>query len=266
MKTPRPSAGPIPLRRARILVTNDDGIAAHGLRLLARIARSLSDDVWVVAPEVEQSAASHSLTVRAPLRVGKLGPRRFAVNGTPTDCVLLAVGQLMADRIPDLVLSGVNQGGNLAEDVSYSGTVAAASQATVMGIRGIALSQITRPQHPVKWSTAEHFAPDLLRRLAKESWGRDVMLNVNFPDRVTGAVTGIEITQQGRRRQIERVTESFDPYGEPYYWIGSPRAEGTGARGASDIDAVARGAVSVTPLNLNLTDRSTVRRLKNAFR
>jgi 5'-nucleotidase len=165
------------------------------------------------------------------------------------------------------VLSGINHGGNLAEDISYSGTVAAASQATFMGIRGIALSQINRPQHPIKWSTAEQFAPDLLRRLAGQDWKRDVMINVNFPDRVASAVSGIEVTRQGRRRQIESVTESFDPFGEPYYWIGSPRAEGVERNRASvsDIDAAARGAVTVTPLNLNLTDRATAARLKAAF-
>ncbi len=163
------------------------------------------------------------------------------------------------------MLSGINQGGNLAEDVSYSGTVAAASQATVMGIRGIALSQITRPEHPVKWSTAEHFAGDVIRRLVKQEWKRDVLINVNFPDRIVSAVLGIEVTRQGHRRQIERVTESCDPYGEPYYWIGSPREHGSGANGSADIDAAARGAVSVTPLNLNLTDRATVSRLRKAF-
>jgi len=265
LKKTRHLVGPLDLKRARILVTNDDGVGAQGLRLLVRIARTLSNDVWVVAPEVEQSAASHSLTARVPLRVNKLGARRFSVNGTPTDCVLLAVGQLMADRVPDLVLSGINHGGNLAEDISHSGTVAAAFQATVMGIRGIALSQIHRPQHPIKWSTAEHFAPDLLRRLAREDWKRDVLMNINFPDRVAAAVSGIEITGQGRRRQIERVTESFDPYGEPYYWIGSPRAEGSGRASTADIDVAARGAVSVTPLNLNLTDRATATRLRKVF-
>ncbi len=265
MKIPRHCEGPLVLKQARILVTNDDGIGAQGLRLLVRIARSLCNDVWVVAPEVEQSAASHSLTVRAPLRVNKLGARRFSVNGTPTDCVLLAVGQLLGDRIPDLVLSGINQGSNLAEDVSHSGTVAAAFQAAAMGIRGIALSQIRRRQHPIKWSTAEHFAPDLLRRLTRENWKRDVLININFPDRVVSAVSGIEITRQGRRRQIERVTESFDPYGEPYYWIGSPRSDGSGRASTSDIDAALRGAVSVTPLNLNLTDRATAARLRKAF-
>lgn len=265
MKKPHHRQSPLVLERARILVTNDDGIGAQGLRLLVRIAKSLSNDVWVVAPEAEQSAASHSLTARQPLRVNKMGPRRFSVSGTPTDCVLLAVGQLLSDHVPDLVLSGVNHGGNLAEDISHSGTVAAAFQATVMGIRGIALSQLHRPQHPIRWSTAEEFAPDLLRRLAKVDWKRDVLININFPDRVASAVTGIEVTRQGRRRQIERVTESFDPFGDPYYWIGSPREEGAGRKGTSDIDAAARGAVSVTPLNLNLTDRATAAQLRKVL-
>lgn len=257
--------GALALEKARILVTNDDGVGARGLRLLARIARGLSGDVWIIAPEAEQSAASHSLTVRAPLRVNKLGPRRFSVNGTPTDCVLLAIGQILADRAPDLVLSGINQGGNLAEDISHSGTVAAALQATVMGIRGIALSQITRPRRPVDWSTAEHFTPRVLKVLAQAPWKRDVMVNVNFPDRPASRVAGIEVTRQGRRRRIEEVTESFDPFGEPYYWIGSPRADGAGRRGNADIDATARGAVSVTPLNLDLTDRAMAASLRKAF-
>ncbi len=252
------------LARARILVTNDDGIGAQGLRVLARVARSLCKDVWVVAPEAEQSAASHSLTVRTPLRVRKLGPRRFAVNGTPTDCVLVAVGQVLADRQPDLVLSGINHGGNLAEDISHSGTVSAARQAATMGIRGIAFSQVTRPDRPIKWATAEHFAPGIVRRLAAVPWPADVLVNVNFPDRVQGAVTGIEVTSQGRRFQREQVTEAFDPFGQPYYWIGSPRREKPG-KGQSDIGAALRGAVSVTPLKLDLTDRAALRRLAAAF-
>ena len=257
-------AASLDLKRARILVTNDDGIGAQGLRILARIARALSPDVWVVAPEVEQSAASHSLTVRTPLRVNRLAARRFAVSGTPTDCVLVAVGQILGQRPPDLVLSGINQGGNLAEDISHSGTVAAAMQAAVMGIPGIAFSQIISPQHPVRWSTAEHFAPDLVRRLASVPWKHDVLINVNFPDRPAGNVTGIEVTRQGRRRQIERITESFDPFGQAYYWIGSPRKEEAGASRA-DVDAAARGAVSVTPLNLDLTDRAAARVLRSVF-
>lgn len=258
------SARPVPLDRARILVTNDDGIGAQGLKILARIARALSPDVWVVAPEVEQSAASHSLTVRTPLRVQRHGPRRFSVSGTPTDCVLIAIGEIMGERAPDLVLSGINHGGNMAEDISHSGTVAAAMQATVMGIPGIAFSLIVQPERPAKWATAEHFAPRIIRNLASRPWKRDVVINVNFPDRVQSAVTGIEVARQGRRRQIERVTEAIDPFGRPYYWIGSPRKEGQG-KGETDLDVTARGAVAVTPLNLDLTDRAEMRALAKVF-
>lgn len=252
------------LARARILVTNDDGIGAQGLRILARIARTLSRDVWIVAPETEQSAASHSLTVRTPLRIRKLGPRRFAVDGTPTDCVLIAIGHVMADREPDLVLSGINHGGNLAEDISHSGTVAAARQAATMGIRGIALSQVSQPGRPVKWATAEHFAPGIIRRLAAAEWSADILMNVNFPDRVQGTVTGIEVTRQGRRFNREQVTESFDPFGQPYYWLGSPRRDRHGG-GKGDLEASQRGAVTITPLKLDLTERSTLRALSRAF-
>lgn len=253
-----------PLERTRILVTNDDGIDARGIKILARIARTLSKDVWVVAPETEQSAASHSLTVRTPLRLRRLGPRRFAVNGTPTDCVLIAVGKVMEDHPPDLVLSGINQGGNMAEDISHSGTVAGAMQAVFMGIRGIALSLITTPAGPPRWSTAEQFAPRVIRKLAAEPWRRDVMMNVNFPDRAPDEVTGIEAALRGRRRHVERITEAFDPFGQPYYWIGSPRKEGQG-KGRTDTDVCARGAVSVTPLNLHFTDRAQLRALHKVF-
>lgn len=257
--------GPLALANARILVTNDDGIGAQGLKILARIARTLSRDVWVVAPEVEQSAASHSLTVRTPLRVHRHAPRRFAVTGTPTDCVLIAVGEIMRDRAPDLVLSGINHGGNMAEDINHSGTVAAAMQAVVMGIPGIAFSLIVTPEHPAKWATAEHYAPQIIRKLGARPWKRDVVMNVNFPDRVQSAVTGIEAATQGRRRQIERVTEAVDPFGRQYYWIGSPRKEGPG-RGTTDLEVTGRGAVAVTALSMNLTDRAETRALTGVFR
>lgn len=258
------TSAPIDLQKSRILVTNDDGIDAHGLKLLSRIARSLSRDVWVVAPETQQSAASHSLTVRTPLRVSRHGRRRFAVSGTPTDCVLLAVGKILADRRPDLILSGINHGSNLAEDISHSGTVAAAIQASMMGIAGIAFSQVFKPGHPVKWSTAEHFAPDIIHRLVRAGWRRDVLINVNFPDRIVSGVTGIVVARQGRRRHVDQITESRDPFGEPYYWIGSPRAEENG-RAAADHMASARGAVTITPLALDLTDRATSLRLRAAL-
>ena len=255
---------PPSLKNARILVSNDDGINAPGLKSLVRIAKCLTDDVWTVAPETEQSTAGHSLTVRSPLRIRKVSSRRFAVTGTPSDCVLLAVCHLLKDRPPDLVLSGVNEGANLAEDITHSGTVAAAMEATLLGIPAIALSQMRERDHPVKWPTVEHFGPRLVRKLYRIPKPREVLFNINFPDLPPSEVTGIEITRQGRRRQAEVITAATDPRNEPYYWLGGPRRNAASGRG-SDLTAVSAGAISVTPLDLDLTDGKMVRALKRAF-
>jgi 5'-nucleotidase len=252
------------LSTARILVSNDDGVHAPGIKVLEKIARTISKDVWVVAPEAEQSAAGHSLTIRRPLRVRQLSRRRFAVDGTPTDAVLLGINHVMKGRKPDLVLSGVNRGANLGEDVTYSGTVAAAMEATILGVPSIAFSQYYSPDHPVRWSTAEHWAPEIIRRVTGIGWGRNVLMNVNFPDVHADKVTGIEITRQGKRKIGDELSERFDPRGEPYIWIGAQRAEERSTPG-TDIEAVVRGAVSVTPLCVDLTDRDTMRALATTF-
>jgi len=168
----------------RILLTNDDGIEAEGLECLEKIARTLSDDVWVVAPQTEQSAKGRGITLTEPLRVNKLGDKRFAVTGTPTDCVILAVNDLMPEK-PDLVLSGVNRGHNVGEDVSYSGTVAGALQGMAFGIRSIALSQSLERFHDdvvAHWETAEAFAPGIIAKLLEQKWEDGVVMNVNFPN------------------------------------------------------------------------------------
>ena len=252
------------LSAARVLLSNDDGIHAPGLKLLARIMRPLVRELWVVAPEEEQSAASHSLTLRRPLRVRKLSPRRFAVSGTPTDAVLLAVSRVMKGRRPDLVLSGINRGANLGEDVTYSGTVAAAMEATLLGIPAVALSQVAADGHPVKWATAEHHLPTALKRLTAAGWPAEILININFPNVLAPQVTGIEITRQGRRKLGGGIVDGVDPRGEPYFWIGPQRSEGPGLRG-SDLDAVAHGAISVTPLSLDLTYRPTLAHLRRAL-
>ncbi|HEU0069967.1 MAG TPA: 5'/3'-nucleotidase SurE [Alphaproteobacteria bacterium] len=248
----------------RILIANDDGIQSAGIKALTRVAQTITDDVWVVAPEVEQSAASHSLTVRRPLRVKKLAPRRFAVDGTPTDCVMLAVLQILEDKAPDLVLSGFNNGSNLAEDIAHSGTVAAASMGAVLGIRSMALSQVTTLGQKTKWSTSETLAPDLIRKLLKADWARDSLININFPDLVTASVKGIWVTCQGRRRVRETITESSDPFGRPYFWIGGPRTEKSTSK-VSDITAINEGAVSVTPLRLDLTQEKMLSGLRKVL-
>lgn len=245
------------LSGARILVSNDDGIHAEGLAILEEVARSLSDDVWVVAPEVERSGAGHALTIHSPLRVDRWGEQRFSVSGTPTDCVLLAVNHILADRKPDLVLSGVNRGANLGEDVHYSGTVAAAMEGTLLGLRAIALSQLFDNQTDAPFAVARHHAADLIRRVCARPWNRNVLISVNFPDCPPEAVSGIETTRQGKRKIGDHIQERVDPRGRPYVWIGAQRSEDRWKPG-TDLEAVFRGAISITPLCVDMTDSTTI--------
>jgi 5'-nucleotidase len=255
---------PIDLGKARILISNDDGIQAPGLKLLAKVARSLCRDVWVVAPEQEQSGASHSLTLHRPLRVRKVGPRRYAVDGTPTDCVLLAVNQIMRDRRPNLMLSGINAGGNLGEDVTYSGTVAAAMEATLLDVPSIAFSQHYTNGGKIKWATAAAYAPEVIRRLTTQPWPRQTLVNVNFPDVVPEGVAGITATAQGRRKIGDNLSERIDPRGRPYYWIGPMRDESPTKPG-TDLCAVLEGRVSLTPVYLDLTNTTALSELRKVF-
>lgn len=255
----------IPLEKARILVTNDDGIHAPGLSVLTRIARSLSDDVWVVAPETEQSATSHSLTLRRPLRTRKHDPKRFSVDGTPTDCVLVAYREIMAKRPPDLVLSGINHGANLGEDVTYSGTVAAAMEAAILGLRAIAFSQVRQESGKISWGTAEHFGPDIVRRVMTLDWPGDLLLNVNFPAASLDAVSGIRACRQGRRDAGTTITKGADPSGRPYLWIGNFLSDASSEPG-TDLAAVLDNAIAITPLHLDLTHKDSLTKLEEVFR
>ena len=252
------------LASARILVSNDDGSEAPGIKLLEKIAGELSSDVWVVAPEQEQSGASHSLTTRRPLRMREVGPRRYVVDGTPTDCILLAAKRLFRDRLPDLVLSGINAGGNLGEDLIYSGTVAAAMEAALLGIPAIALSQYYRDGEATSWATAAAFAPDIIRRLARHPWPPDTLVNVNFPAVAPGGARGVAVTSQGRRALSDSLTERLDPRGRPYYWIGPIREAGS-AQPGTDLAAIAEDRVSVTPVFLDLTNRTALAGFREAF-
>jgi len=260
---------PIELSTARILISKDDGIEAPGLKLLTKVARTLSRDVWVVAPEMEQSGASHSLTLHRPLRVRKLGPRRFAVDGTPTDCVMLAVNVILKGKRPHLVLSGVNAGGNMGEDMTYSGTVAAAMEATLLDLPAIALSQHIVDDRPPHWATAERYAPEVIRRLAALPWPLHTLVNVNFPPIPPERVTGIAAVSQGRRKIGDNLDARIDPRGRAYYWIGPMHEETPGASDLTgpdtDLGAVAAGKVSVTPIFLDLTHQPTLATLKRAF-
>jgi 5'-nucleotidase len=254
----------IDLGKARILVSNDDGIAAPGLELLEKIARDLAADVWVVAPEQEQSGASHSLTTRRPLRLREIAPQRYAVDGTPTDCVMLATRYLLKDRPPDLVLSGINAGSNVGEDLTYSGTVAAAMEATLLDIPAIALSQGFVDGAAIPWATAAHFTPEVIRRLTRLAWPAHTLINVNFPVVPPQEVRGIAPTSQGKRAIADNLTRRLDPRGRPYYWIGPMRENGNAEPG-TDLAAISDRQVSVTPIYLDLTNIPVLAALKKVF-
>ena len=253
------------LARARILIANDDGVRAPGIKLLEKVARTLSKDVWVVAPESEQSAVAHSLTLRRPLRIHKLGAKRYCVDGTPTDSVLLAIQEIMKDKKPDLLLSGINAGGNLADDVTYSGTVAAAIEGAILGVPSIALSQHVLGDHKLQWKTAEAWAAKAIRAVTAIGWPHDALININFPDMPAGKVKGMALVAQGRHKLGDEITKRTDPRGRPYYWIGSLRIEDKGEKG-TDLEAVTNGLVSITPLGLDLTHRAGLARMAKHFK
>ncbi|MEM6538274.1 MAG: 5'/3'-nucleotidase SurE [Pseudomonadota bacterium] len=249
----------------RILCSNDDGIHARGLESLEKIARELSDDVWVVAPQEEQSGAARALTLAHPIRIRKYDDQRFAVSGTPTDAVMMAVTQLMKDKKPDLVLSGVNNGQNVAEDVTFSGTIAAALQGMTLGIPSIALSMTRFTRHSAAWGTSEKFGPPIIKRLMEKGWPPDVVMNVNFPACEPEDVKGIEVTEQGRRDQFQLfVEEREDLRGGTYYWFGFTGKLSDPPNG-SDLRAIYNGRISITPLHLALTHDATRNDLGESF-
>ena len=242
----------------RILCTNDDGILAHGLECLVRAAKAIGD-VTVVAPDREQSATSHSLTLHHPLRPVSRGDRRFQVDGTPTDCVMLAVEALMDDR-PDFVLSGVNHGQNMGEDVLYSGTVAAAMEGLALGIPSIAISfaggdlraDVTRLDEQV-----EVLIPLLRHLTSLRPFPADTLLNINLPPISPDQMGGVRLTRLGRRVYSNSIQPMRDPWGREIYWIGGGDISWQGPSD-SDFQAISDGFVSVTPLHLDLTHRDVL--------
>jgi len=252
----------------RILCTNDDGIHAPGLNIVEQIARALSDDVWVVAPELDQSGVSHSLSLNDPLRLREVGPRHFAVRGTPTDCVIMGSRHILGAKLPDLVLSGVNKGRNVAEDVVYSGTIAGALEGTILGLPSFALSQefSTESRSKPYWDTALQFGPQILRKVIDAGVPRNTVINVNFPACPPDSVQGIAVSAQGRRdAQAAVIDERADGRGIPYYWISFTRGSSTPGHG-TDLEALAQKKISVTPLKLDLTDEPALTRLALSLR
>lgn len=249
----------------RILLTNDDGIHAPGLLALETIARTLSDDVWIVAPETDQSGLSHSLTLSSPLRLRRIEEKRYALSGTPTDCVIMGVKRLMPEA-PDLVLSGVNAGQNICDDVSYSGTVAGAIEGAMLGMTSIALSQAYKPDsgRETPWETAKHHGPSVIRKLLSVERPKGVLFNVNFPALEPEAVTGVEVTRQGKLDYNLSFDERRDGRGFPYFWLNFGRQVGPEIEG-SDVGALLAGRISVTPLHLDLTHHALRASMQSLF-
>lgn len=252
----------------RILLTNDDGVRARGLSVLERIARSVSDDVWTVAPAEEQSGKGRSLTLSDPVRIRRIDDRRHAVAGTPTDSVMMALAEVMKDARPDLILSGVNRGANLAEDVSYSGTVSAAMEGALAGIRSIAFSQVidrTRLDEFDLFDAAAGWGERVLRTLIDAPMAPRTLFNVNFPALPAAEVKGVRVVAQGLRDygrlKLDRRT---DPRGNPYFWFGLASVPQTPAH-ATDVEAVIDGHIAVTPLHLDLTHHASLNALAGAF-
>lgn len=249
----------------RILVTNDDGIHADGLAVLEGIARTLSDDVWVVAPETEQSGAGHSLTMHQPLRLREVDSRHFAVSGTPTDCVLMAVLQIMPDHRPDLLLSGINRGLNVAEDVTYSGTIAAAMEGALLDIPSIAFSTSFKNADAIDWDAPKQFAPSIIRTLLGGGWPKGNLMNVNFPGLDAASVAGVKVCPQGRRKIGEKLHKKLDPKGRPYYWIGGPGTDPYDDLPGADYMQLQKGFITVTPLCMDLTNYPLLERFRERF-
>ena len=247
---------PSSLKNARIVVSNDDGVDADGIKVLERVARTFSDDVWVVAPDRQHSGAGHSLSLHAPIHYKQLEEKRFSTSGTPTDSVLLAVLEILPkDKPISLVLSGINQGMNIAEDVTYSGTIAAAMEGTLLDIPSIAFSQSYRSDTgEIHWDTAEHYAEKVIASLLGLSIPKQTLISVNFPNVSKGDVAGISLATQGRRSIIDNLTRRTDPKGNPYVWVGSVGFKDEQGHEGSDLELLKANHVTVTPLQLDLTN------------
>lgn len=250
----------------RILITNDDGISAEGLVVLRKAAAALSDDIWVVAPETNQSGVSHALTLAQPLRVREIEPKVFAVSGTPTDCVIVAVRQLM-DAPPDLILSGVNAGQNVADHITYSGTVAGAMEGAILGIKSIALSQAhdwSKGAGPVKWDVSQAMAVSVLEKLLDIALPTNSFLNVNFPIELNNDGKNVMISRQARRMHGLAIEDRIDGVGRPYYWLKFEEGEHEEC-GSTDLAALGHGKISITPVKVDMTDHELRKALEQAF-
>jgi 5'-nucleotidase len=239
------------LGSCRILLCNDDGYNAEGIKILEGIVSEISSDVWVVAPENEQSGMGHAITLQRPLRPRRLADKKYAVDGSPTDCILLALHHIMLDTPPDLIISGINMGPNLGDDVHYSGTIAAALEGVIQGIPSIAFSQLLGAGF--SWETATYYIPKLIHSLCKTGWSSENIISVNFPNTRLDSVGGVRLAKQGRHKVSDKLILRNDPNGKPYVWHGKPRRCDL-SDPAADATLLLEGYVSITALNINLTD------------
>src|SRR6266576_1677674 len=236
----------------RILLTNDDGIHSEGLQTLERTLREVGD-VFVIAPAAEMSGASHCLTLSRPLSIRQIDARHWTVDGTPTDCVTLALHKILnEDQLPDLCVSGINHGGNLGDDATYSGTVAGALEATILGVPGIAISLVARDHFD--FTEAARFALLAVRKIISEGLPEGTLLNVNVPQ---GEIKGVKVARQGIKNARPVITEHIDPRGKPYFWIGEQYFR-SNAEDGTDYRAIEQGYISVTPLKSDMTDHSAL--------
>ena len=243
--------------RPRILITNDDGIHSEGIEALEAAMKQIGE-VYVVAPESEMSGASHSLTLGRPLRIRQIDDRHWTVDGTPTDCVTFAINRILGEgALPDICVSGINHGANLGDDATYSGTVAGAMEATILGVPGLAFSLVASRSHD--FTESARVAIDVTRKALAEGIPAWTLLNVNIPK---GVPNGIRVTKQGFKEARPVISEHIDPRGKPYYWIGEVR-EGFRAEGGTDFEAVDEGYVSVTPMRSDLTNHAALDTMKN---
>lgn len=242
----------------KILVSNDDGVHSKGLHILAGCLRTLGD-VYIVAPDRERTAAGHSLTLHKPLRIDRIGERISSLNGTPTDCITLGVNNIMGER-PDLIVSGINKGGNLGDDITYSGTVSAAMEGTILGIPSFAISQVG--DDDFQFNVAAEFALNLARLIIRHGLSNGTFLNVNVPNLPWEDIRGVRMTSLGKRIYDQNtIIEKVDPRGRKYYWIGSNSVRWEDKKGTDNI-AIEEGMISITPIHLDLTDYSSMKRLK----
>ena len=243
----------VDLRKSRVLLVNDDGLEAPGLKLLEELLTPLAREVWVVAPEREESGTGHAFSLHRPLRLRQASERRFAVDGMPADAVIIALGEVMRENPPDIVLSGVNRGANIGDDVMYSGTVGAAAEAAMSGFPAISMSLDRPAGNEARWETVERHMADTLRWVLAASWPHGTVLNVNFPDVPPDVVKGRRVATVGRRKPGGEIAQGQDPAGKPYLWISSKRIYGE-VSADSDIQAIRDGYISLSPLTLDMTD------------